>query len=89
MIDKGEYEILHTILKMREAGPTEASIIQGFINRHMDPECYICGHCGAQIRLGFERVKTWYEIHKLEIETVEIDNIDNSVIKKPGRPKTK
>ena len=68
-LDKLEYEVLHTILKMREAGPTEANIIQGFINRNIDPECYICSHCGAAVRLGFERIQTFYAIHKEGIES--------------------
>jgi hypothetical protein len=84
-LDKLEYEVLHIILKMREAGPTEANIIQGFINRNIDPECYICSHCGAAVRLGFERIQTFYAIHKegiesnkcevMEIAYAEISNI--------------
>lgn len=81
--DKDDYEVLQTILNMRVAGATEAQIIQGFINKYMDPECHICSHCGAAVRLGFERVRDWYGMHK-----GEIDNIVNPV-KKPGRPKTK
>lgn len=67
-LTKEQYLTLHTILKMTIASKNEARIIQKFINELIDPECHICDHCGAQIKLGHTRVVKWYEIHKTSIE---------------------
>lgn len=74
---------LDYITKLKIAGGGDVALIRNFVQTYIDPKCYVCDTCSAQIRLAHSRACDFYKRHQVVIEERRslLGNMDE-VIKK-------
>lgn len=78
--DKARIEYLINLNKITSG---EVKEMTQLINKYVDVNTKVCGHCSAQIRFAQKRLKIWYE--KKQVTTVE-EKPKCETCKKKGRP---
>ena len=80
--DKARIEYLINLNKITSG---EVKEMTQLINKYVDVNTKVCGHCSAQIRFAQKRLKIWYEKNEVITSSVESKEKCNTC-KKKGRP---
>jgi hypothetical protein len=62
-LDKNDIEFL---LNKTSITTAEVKILQRLIKTYIDPKCWICDTCPAQIRYAWVRLKEWWSEQNVE-----------------------
>lgn len=56
--------LINKIINQTSMTSSEVSKLQGLIQRYIDPKCWICNTCPAQIRFAWVRLKEWWALQE-------------------------
>ncbi len=72
-----EYQDIATLDLIRtytRVGKHEVSIMANFMNKYIEKNVHICGHCEAQIKHAWNRIINWSSNNSEAIEQVRMQN---------------